>query len=252
MEETISLKEIFEVIKKRFLLIASIVIGAAIVAAVVSYFVLTPVYAASTKFIVNQDIQDDSASYSSVNDVRLNVELINTYNDIITSTAISQSVVDQLDLSYEADKLAERIEVSSSNDSQVVTVRVEDESAANAVNIANTTVEIFQGELPDIMNVDNVTILTAAELGDNPTPVKPNKKLNIAIAIVLGGMIGIGVAFLLEYLDNTIGTEEDVQRHLGLPVLGSISTIEQGDIRGQQFSQRNQPRERGGSYETQK
>lgn len=69
------------------MLIASIVIGAALLAAVVNYFVLTPVYATSTKFIVNQEQQDDSASYSSVNDVRLNVELINTYNDIITSTA---------------------------------------------------------------------------------------------------------------------------------------------------------------------
>ncbi len=251
MEETISLKEIFEVIKKRIVLIVAIVCAAAVIAAVVSYFVLTPVYAGSTKFIVNQGKQDETANYS-VNDVRYNVELINTYNDIIKSTAISQEVVETLNLDVQADKLADRIEVSSGNDSQVVTVRVEDESPVTAANIANTTVEIFQERLPDIMNVDNVTILTAAELGENPTPVKPNKKLNIAIAVVLGGMVGVGIAFMLEYLDNTIRTEEDIDRHLQLPVLGTISTIEPGDVRGQQFAQRQVQGERGGIYGTQK
>lgn len=250
MEETISLKEIFEVIKKRFVLIVAIVCAAAIIAVVVSYFVLTPIYAGSTKFIVNQGKQDESAGYS-VNDVRYNVELINTYNDIITSTAISQEVVEVLGLDTKPTKLAEQIQVSSSNDSQVVTVRVEDESPVDAANIANTTVEIFQEKLPDIMNVDNVTVLAAAELGDDPTPVKPNKKLNVAIAIVLGGMIGVGIAFLLEYLDNTIRTAEDIDKHLGLPVLGTISTIEPGDVRGQQFARANTTEERGGVYGTQ-
>src|SRR5699024_1846761 len=234
MEETISLKEIFEVIKKRFVLIVAIVCAAAIIAAVVSYFVLTPKYAASTKFIVNQGKQDESAAYS-VNDVRYNVELINTYNDIIESTAISQEVVETLELDMTAEELVKTIQVSSANDSQVVTVSVENESPVVAASIANTTVEIFQDQLTDLMNVDNVKILTAAELGENPSPVSPNKKLNIAIAIVLGGMIGVGIAFLLEYLDNTIRTEEDVDKHLGLPVLGVISTIEQGYVRGQQY-----------------
>lgn len=54
MEETISLKEIFGVIKKRLLLIIAFVIGAALIAAIVSYFVLTPTYQSSSQFIVNQ------------------------------------------------------------------------------------------------------------------------------------------------------------------------------------------------------
>lgn len=244
MEETISLKEIFTVLKKRFVLIVSIICAAAIVAAVVSYYVLTPIYAASTKFIVNQGQHDDVA-YSNVNDVRLNVELINTYNDIITSTAISEEVIEQLDLPYSAERLASNIQVASSNNSQVVTVTVEDENPVVAVDIANTTVDIFQNKLPDLMNVDNVNVLTAAEHPENPSPVKPNATLNIAIAIVLGGMIGVGLAFLLEYLDNTIRTEEDVEKHLELPVLGMVSTIDHSDVRGQQFAQRKQQAERG-------
>src|SRR5690625_2830158 len=79
------------------------------------------------------------------------------------------------------------------------------------------------------MNVDNVNVLNAAVLSANPTPVSPNLTLNVAIAFVLGGMVGVGLAFLIEYLDTTIKTEEDVERYLGLPVMGVISTVKDSD-----------------------
>lgn len=233
MEETISLKEIFEVIKKRFLLILAFVLGAAVIAATISYFVLTPTYESSSQFIVNQGQQDPSTQFS-VNDIRTNVELINTYNEIIKSTAILDDVVETLDLDYSAGTLAKNIQVSSADSSQVVTVKVTDPDPYLAVDIVNTTVTIFQDKVPDLMNMaENVKVLTSAEVPENPSQVAPNPKLNIAIAIVLGGMIGVGLAFLLEYLDNTITTEEDVDKHLGIPVIGVISNIEAADIRGE-------------------
>src|SRR5690625_6897054 len=92
MEETISLKEIFEVIKQRILLILAITLGAAVVAAIVSYFVLTPTYQSSSQFIVNQSTQEQEVPYN-VNDIRANVEIINTYNVIIKSPAILEEVI---------------------------------------------------------------------------------------------------------------------------------------------------------------
>ena len=77
------------------------------------------------------------------------------------------------------------------------------------------------------MNVDNVSILAKAELKENPTPIKPDPLLNIAIAIVVGLMAGIGLAFLLEYLDNTLKNGYDVETYLEMPVLGSIQKIPQ-------------------------
>nr|WP_302328545.1 GNVR domain-containing protein [Salirhabdus salicampi] len=81
------------------------------------------------------------------------------------------------------------------------------------------------------MNVNNVHILTEAKYSPNPSPIKPKPTLNIAIAMVLGLMVGVGLAFLLEYLDNTVKTEDDVEKKLGLPVLGVVSSIEDGDYR---------------------
>lgn len=231
MEETISLKEIYEVLKKRFLLILTFIFAFALIAAIVSYLIMTPKYEASSQFIVNQSKVDSEMQYD-VNDVRMNVELINTYNVIIKSPAILDQVVEELNLSYGANELGEKLQVESAEQSQVVTVTAKDEDPAVAVDIANTTVEVFQDEIPDIMNVDNVSILTTAELSDNPTPVEPNPILNIAIAIVLGAMVGVGIAFLLEYLDNTITTEDDVEKQLGLPILGVISQVQDSDMRG--------------------
>src|SRR5699024_2057980 len=112
--------------------------------------------------------------------------------------------------------------------------------------LANTTVSIFQKEIPDIMNVDNVRILSEAETAENPSPVAPKPMLSIAIAIVLGGMVGVGLAFLLEYLDNTVKTEDDIEKRLGLPVLGTIATISEEDIRADQLRTQQQMRRRGG------
>lgn len=238
MEETISLQEIFAIIKKRLLLIVGLIVGAAVIAAGISYFVLTPTYESSSKFIVNQGQQDVNTQYN-VNDIRTNVELINTYNDIIESRAISEEVVEELGLTISADQLADKIQVSSSQDSQVVTVTATDEHPQMAVDLANTTVTVFQSKLPDIMNIDNVSILSPAISKADPAPVSPNPPLNIAIAIVLGGMIGVGLAFLLEYLDTTISTEKDIEDHLALPVLGTVSHVDDQDILGMHNHNRN-------------
>ena len=233
MEETISLKEIFGVMKKRLLMIIGITLVAAILAAVVSYFVLTPTYQSSSQFIVNQSVQETGEQYNvNSNDIRANVEIINTYNVIIKSPAILGEVVEQLNLPYSVANLSENISVANEENSQVVTVTVTDENPATAVEIANTTVTVFQDKIKDFMNIDNVNVLTEAQLSPNPTPVAPNPVLNIAIALVLGVMIGVGLAFLLEYLDNSVRTEDDIDKHLGLPVLGVITVITEDDVRG--------------------
>lgn len=251
MEETISLKEIFEVIKKRLLMIIGLIIAAALFAAIISYFILTPTYESSSQFIVNQS-EESSAEVYNVNDIRTNVEMINTYNVIIKSPVILDDVVKELNLPFGANALSDKLQVSSEQDSQVVTVTATDPNPEMATKIANTTVGIFQTKIPDIMNVDNVNILSKAVTAPDPSPVAPKPLLNIAIAIVLGGMIGVGLAFLLEYMDNTIKTENDIEKKLALPVLGSISTITDGDVRPGYFKTGSHASKRGGMNVSQK
>ncbi|HLR43042.1 MAG TPA: GNVR domain-containing protein, partial [Pseudogracilibacillus sp.] len=115
-------------------------------------------------------------------------------------------------------------------------VSVKDPDPQLATTIANTTVEVFQAEIVDIMNVDNVSVLSEAEMDLSPSPVEPRPTLNIAIALVLGAMIGVGIAFLLEYFDTTIRTEEDLEEKLGITIIGTVSTIDASDVQGGQRS----------------
>ena len=49
--------------------------------------------------------------------------------------------------------------------------------------------------------------------------------MNIAIAFLLGLMIGVGLAFLLEFLDNTFKNKDQLERELEIPVIGTIPTV---------------------------
>ncbi|OEH92134.1 YveK family protein [Bacillus solimangrovi] len=223
MEETISLKELFDTLKKRIWIILLIAIIPVIISTVLSFYVITPIYKTSTQILVNQNNGDQQTTSG---DIRTNLELINTYNVIIKSPAILDKVVEELDLTSSVGKLNSQINVQSEKNSQVVSIAVEDPNPEMAVKIANTTAEVFQREIVKIMNVNNVSILAYADFDENPSPIKPQPLLNIAIALVVGLMIGVGVAFLLEYLDNSIKSEQDVENILGLPVLGVITTME--------------------------
>ncbi|MDR4949916.1 YveK family protein [Neobacillus cucumis] len=228
MEETISLKELFETLKKRLWLIMSITIIAALASGIISYFFLTPIYQASTQILVNQT-KNDQTLYNS-NEVQTNLQLINTYNVIITSPAILDIVSKELDLNMTASQLKDKITVGSESQSQVVNLSVQDSSPKVAAQIANKTAEVFKREIPNIMKVDNVSILAKADISDNPSPIKPRPLLNIAIAIVVGLMVGVGLSFLLEYFNNTIKDEQDIEKILVLPILGVITTIDDEKI----------------------
>lgn len=223
MEENISLRELFAVLRKRLWLIVLITIIAATVSAVISFFVLTPVYESKTQILVNQ-AKNDQQLYSNQT-VQTNVQLINTYNDIITGPAILDKVIKELKLDESVADLSSKIQVTNAKDSQVAEIVVQDTSAKRAADIANTTASVFQKQVPKLMNVDNVKVLSKAALGESPSPVKPQPLLNVAIAIVVGLMVGVGLSFLLEYLDNTLKTEQDIENILELPVMGVITTI---------------------------
>ncbi|MGM0843656.1 MAG: YveK family protein [Bacillota bacterium] len=222
MEETISLREILDTLKKRLSLIVLITALAVITSGIVSYFVLTPIYQSSTQLLVNQ-AKSEQAGFDA-NDIRTNLEIINTYNVIMKSPAILDKVSENLDM--EPGSLSEKITVGSENQSQVVNVSVTDPDPQRAALIANEVASVFQEEIPSIMNVDNVSILSQAVVGDRVSPIKPNPILNIAIALVVGLMAGVGLAFLLEYFDNTLKNEQDIERALELPVLGAVTTID--------------------------
>ncbi|MFB7155373.1 MULTISPECIES: YveK family protein [unclassified Lysinibacillus] len=226
MNEVITLQNSWKIIKKRGLLIILLAIFGAGIAATVSSFMITPIYEAKTQILINQ-------KESKAQQVATDLQLINTYNVIITSPAILTKVIDRQSLSTTPEQLMKRIIVSSERNSQVVTIQVLDKDAKKAVDIANEVANVFNEQVPVLMQVDNVNILSTAKLPEHPKPVKPKKLFIIVVAAGISLLIGFALSFLLDLLDSTVKTEEDIESILNVPIIGIVSSFSlnrEGDL----------------------
>ena len=221
-EYEIDLKEIFSMIKERWLMIVSITAVAVVVAGIISFFVLKPVYESSATLLVSY--KQNQESVMTYNDLTMSQKLVNTYSEIIKSRSISESVLKKLDLDLTTEELSEKITVSKVNDTEIIRVNVTDADPQMAALIANTVSDVFKKEIKNIMEIDNISTIDTAKASENP--VKPNKMMNVVIAGVLGVMVSVGLVFVLEFLDRTYKTPADIERHLGLPIIGAIPDIE--------------------------
>jgi capsular polysaccharide biosynthesis protein len=234
----IDLKDYIVVVKRRWKLILALVVILTGLVAIWSQFFITPTYEASTKIIVTKSDANNQITSLDLNAVNTNIQLINTYKEVIKTPRIMDLVVKQYpEFGLTSEQLSEKVQVSSVNETQVMTISAEDSSYTLAAAIVNATSEVFQKEISKIMKVDNVSILNTANLNDQPDPIKPNKLLNVAISFVVSLMLGVATAFLIEYLDDTVKSEEDISRLLGLPTLTMIPKIQLGDL--ERNSQKN-------------
>ncbi|GIP35032.1 YveK family protein [Paenibacillus sp. J2TS4] len=227
----LEIRDYIRVIAKRIWWVIGIVLLVTTVTGVVSYFFLKPVYQASTKLIVNKTDPSVSLGQLSLNEINFNIKIIDTYKEVIKSPYIMEMVAkEQESLGVTAGELINKVSVSSVNNTQVMTVSIVDRSHERAVQLANAISRVFEREIVNLMSVDNVSVLSEAKIQSHPAPIKPNIKMNIAISFIVSLMAALGLIFLLEYLDDRIRTEKDVNELLGLPVLSVITKIKQEDL----------------------
>ncbi|GAB6179472.1 YveK family protein [Desulfotomaculum defluvii] len=222
--EVIDLRDIWRIIKKGKWILISLPLIAMITSGIISFFVLTPRYEASTTLMVGKTYSGQDAMMLQYNDILTANQLVKTYSQIAKSRTVVEKVMDseKIDTTYES--LSQSINIVPVKDTQLIQITVQHINPQRAARLANVTATVFIGKVTEIMKVDNVNIIDHAVVPS--APVKPNKKLNIVIAGVVGFMLALGIVFLLEFLDRTIKTGDDVQRHLELPVLGVIPKIE--------------------------
>ncbi|WOV86476.1 Wzz/FepE/Etk N-terminal domain-containing protein [Sporosarcina oncorhynchi] len=247
MEETLNLSELFKFLKKRIPLMLGIIALCVSISGYVSYTYLTPIYEASTQILISKQKEERNTFDSQ--DIQLNLQLINTYNVVITSRAILSRVIEKLELNMTPSDLQSSMRVSNQQNSQVVNIYVQDPNLQQAVNIANTTVEVFQEDIKRLMAVDNVQILSPAIFEENTKPIKPDPIFNMAVAGIVGVMLGAGISFLLEYFDTTVKSEKEMNDLFDVNVLGIISVISDKEVK--KNNKKVKPisrRSRGGGY----
>lgn len=223
MEETISLQELIGVLKKHIgLIIVNMFLGLG-VAGILTYFVITPKYSSQAQLIVRLPQNETT----NVNDINGNLQMINTYKDLIKSDTVMTEVQQRMkteqdnDLSVEALKAS--VSVNQSQNSQMFSIVSKVTDPLVAQNIANQTALVFQEQAKDMLNVDKITIISVATA--NMNQVSPNNKINLLIGLAIGIMFGVALAFILELFDKTIKDDRFVEEDLGFIILGVVPNM---------------------------
>lgn len=222
-EQVISLSEIFEAIRKRWIMIVAITLTATIISGVISFFVIDPVYEASTKVFVGKEESDDAAYNSS--DINMYQQLLQTYAQAIQTKDLVNRAISGLNYDeLEASSVVNSLTVTPISSTQILQIKYQSKNPEEARDVLKSVTDEFIVTAKELVPNGNVRVIEEVELPENP--VSPNKKMNIAIAFLLGLMVSVGLVFLLEYLDNTYKNKDQLEKDLGIPVLGSIPDVD--------------------------
>lgn len=218
-----SLEQFFAIILKRLWLIILVTVLAGTAAGLFSWLVLRDVYQAKSTIIVSNQTVDTTQAQLTYNDYNLNIKLVNSYSVICKTNRVLDQVITELGLPMTSKQLSDKIIVTAAKDTEIIHIAVNDRNPARARAIANSLTTVFQREVKAIMKMDNVQIIDEAPLPS--TPISPNRPRNLVFGILVGLMVGMGIAVLFEYLDRSIKTEEQVTELVGIPVLASVPRI---------------------------
>ena len=222
MEEelTLDLRDIFHIIRKRMKMIILITLACTLVSGIVSFYLIKPSYESNTSIIVGKP-EGTSKTQTEYNDVMLYQKLIQTYQEIATSRVVADQTANILGNAYTAEAIQRAVTVTPQTDTQILNIKAANRDPVEAAKVSSAVSKAFieQSKIVfptggDIQVMDAATVPVSA--------VSPNKKMNLAIAFLVGLMGSMGLAFVLEMMDRTIKTEDEVERYIGVPVIGMI------------------------------
>nr|WP_254904726.1 Wzz/FepE/Etk N-terminal domain-containing protein [Clostridium tyrobutyricum] len=215
---TLDLQDFFYIIKKRLKLIVLITLACAVITGLVSVFLIKPTYEASSSIIVGKptnNIKTDN------NDVMMYQNLVKTYAQIAQSDSVAKATLNKLNENITLDQFQKMVSVTPQEGTQILTIKADSKYPNEAAKVVDTMASSFISESKKVFPTGgDIQIMDRAQIPNKP--VKPKKTLNVAIAFFLGLIVSVGISFLIEYQDNTIKTEDDIDRYLELPVIGVI------------------------------
>lgn len=218
--EEIDLLELLRAVLKyiRLIIVLCIVFGAG--GFLGTKFLIAPTYTASTSIYLTPQINDTgSLDYNSQ---MANSKLVNNVVNLMTQNNIMSEVAKDVGLEN-ASTVKKCITVSNQTDTEIVTVTATTGDPKLSKDIANGTVNTFIKTMQKNLNVRNIEILDKAKL--SYVPSGPSIKKNTMMAILVGGVIGVGYAVLKFLLDNRLRTKEEAEKYLGIPVFAEFPEV---------------------------
>lgn len=220
-EIEIDVLELFHVLLDKIwvIILAGAVAALAVVAATILF--ITPQYQSTTKMYVLS--KQDSNTLTS-QDMQTSLSLTKDYAELIKSRTVTEGVITQLNLDMTHEQLLSKMTVDSATDTRILSISVRDADPYVACEIANAIRDVAANHIKNVMDIDAVNVVETANIPENK--ISPSIKKNGLVGGVAGVAIAIAI-ILVTYLSNdTIKTQEDVERYLGLSTLGTIPMSE--------------------------
>jgi capsular polysaccharide biosynthesis protein len=202
--------------KKIWLIVAAFMVFALLGAGFTAFFAQDE-YTAKTRMYVLNRTQEAPAVSSDYN---VSNYMIEDYKVLITGENVTREVLSKLKLNMSISELSGKISVSSISGTRVLQIVVVDTDPHRAAAIANCVQEISSAQIESIMDVDAVNLVYAATVPTHKSG--PNLLENTVVAAVIGFVLAVFVLMIIHLMDDTIRTDEDVTRYLGLGTLGVI------------------------------
>lgn len=218
--EELNLIELFKYYLKNYLIIfLTIVLSLLIGYTYIEYFQV-PKYKGTTTIILVEKSNNGVNDLVTQNEILVNEKLVTTYSEIIKSKRVLNRVKKDLDLNMSIEKLTKAIEVSAIEETSIIKLEVENKSSKKAAAIANKIAEVFEEEITQIYNLENVSIVDKATIEDKPYNV--NIPLQIAIYALIGFVVAICICTIKFFFNNSIKNKSEIESKLNIAVLGEI------------------------------
>jgi capsular polysaccharide biosynthesis protein len=221
-EYVLSLVELLRVVWRRLWVVLSVAVVLAGTAVGWS-FGQTPIYQASIKILVGQEPGTTEVPIG-VNDLQL---LTQTMAEGVDSRPVAEATIKQLGLRTTPENLIANLNVEQVSQTQFIQVSFADPNPKRAQQVINALGNVFSDQISEVSPSANAVTATVWERAVVPDyPVSPNPLRNGFLALVLGLMIGVALAFLLEQLDDSWRSPEEAEQISGVPTFGVIPEVD--------------------------
>ena len=221
----INLLDLFKHLKKRIWIILLAFVLFTLGGYINSAFLKTPQYTAHTQMYILNRANEGQVVY---NDLVVSSYMLNDYVELTLGQNVTQAVIEKLELEdITPAGLAAKISVTAPENTRIMQISVNDANPLLAAEIANAVREEAAIQIKEIMEVDAVKLVFAAEVPKAPS--SPNVLRDTILAAAIGIALSVFVISVIYLLDDTIRTEEDVEKRLGLNVLGVIPIVSSSD-----------------------
>lgn len=219
LSNEISIVDVFIMLKNRWLLICSIVISFSVIGVI--YVILAapaPIYQSDLTFLV--DYRSNPKGMITESDIQYSKMLATTYSSIIDTPTGLAEVVKTLDLEMTSEQLVYKVNISSVDSNPILRISVTNTDPILARDIAREVMNVFSKKLLETTKYDSTMILEDAKISH--TPINQSSTKTIVFITLIGFMLSISLALLLEYLDRRIKSPDQLEQLFDMPVLGSI------------------------------